>query len=274
MTQDSTHYTLTLEPDFDEFDPLEDSEEIEEPVEGAEDIVAAAHATDAFALDDTAAAPVIDNRPAEERIAELFSEMAPRRKVLLGILSYCREAQPVAEVNEHINHLQENNFSVYTAADLCSLLERAGALDRLTADGRPAEEAIAEPETVVIDGVEYLQAAEPAVLYWRTTNAGLEAVEADKPLERLHELLESDSTYLPIYRTVLSLCAAEGGAAMDDINEALNDDPLLQEPRLFASHFVDGLEACDAIAWNKTWKTTDIGTTGLALLSNVADEKE
>ena len=38
-------------------------------------------------------APVVDTRPAPERIADLFSAMAPRRRTLLGMITFCAAPQ-------------------------------------------------------------------------------------------------------------------------------------------------------------------------------------
>lgn len=274
MTHDSTKFNLSLEPDFDEFDPLEDLEEDAEEGQADEFVATVSPAEGALARDvaEAPAAAAVDERPAEERIAELLAAMAPRRKVLLGILAFCEEPQPVADVNAHVDELQENNFSVYTAANLCTLLERAGALARVTPDGEPAEDIEAEPEVVVVDGVEYLEAREPVQICWVVTEAGRDALEADKPLDRLRTLLEDDAAYQAIYKRILTLCTAEGGAKTPDINAAVDHDPLVQKPRFYAPHFIDKLEKCDALTWKKAWMTTEIGQAGLKMLADVIDE--
>ena len=137
--------------------------------------------------------------------------MAPRRTVLLGILAACAEPQPASAVNARVDELQENNFSVYSAANLCSLLEKAGAIERVTAEGEPAEDIEIEPQTVVVDGVEYLEAREPVEIYWHITEPGRAALEADKPLERLRALLDEDAAYAPIYQRILA-CAQQTAA--------------------------------------------------------------
>ena len=152
MTHDSTNQHLSLEPDYDGFDPLEDFEDDATEVEGRADefVATVSAAEDALAHDAVApAAPAICEKPAEERIADLLEAMAPRRTVLLGILAACAEPQPASAVSARVDELQENNFSVYSAANLCSLLEKAGAIERVTAEGEPAEDIEVEPQTVV-----------------------------------------------------------------------------------------------------------------------------
>ena len=192
--------------------------------------------------------------------------------LLLGILAACAEPQPASAVNARVDELQENNFSVYSAANLCSLLEKAGAIERVTAEGEPAEDIEIEPQTVVVDGVEYLEAREPVEIYWHITEPGRAALEADKPLERLRALLDEDAAYAPIYQRILRLCTADGGATTPAINNAVDHNPLVQKPRFYAPHFVDRLEKCDALAWKKAWCITDIGRAGLDMLADVVDE--
>ena len=264
---DST-FDLSFDSELDEFDPLEDTGADDDENEGG-DYTAISSATDAPAQQLEAES---DNRTPAERIDDLFKSMAPRRKVLLGILAFVEEPQTVTDVNAHVDKLQEDNFSVYTAANLCSLLERAGAIERVTADGTPADEVETEPKTVVVDGVEYLEAAEPVEVFWRITEAGQAKLDSDKPIDRLRTLLEEDAKYATIYKRILMLCNDASGATTPTINGVVDNDPLVQKPRLYAPHFVDKLEKCDALEWRKAWFTTEIGKQGLEMLADVVDE--
>lgn len=212
-----------------------------------------------------------DERSAEERIDALLASMATRRRILLGILDFCREPQPAENVNSFIDELQQLNFSVFSGADLCALLAQAGALSKTTAEGEPAPGEDVEPGVVVIDGVEYLEARPPVAIYWHTTPEGRAALEADRPLERLRDLFEKDAAYAVIYERILTLCTSDGGVAVSLINDAVDGDPLLENPRLYAPHFIEKLELCDALAWKKGWVTTDIGRVGLTILAAVVD---
>ena len=132
---DST-FDLSFDSELDEFDPLEDTGADDDENDGG-DYTAISSATDVPAQQLEAES---DNRTPAERIDDLFKSMAPRRKVLLGILSFVQEPQTAEAVNAHVDELQQDNFSVYTAANLCNLLERAGAIERITADGQPADD--------------------------------------------------------------------------------------------------------------------------------------
>ncbi|MDR3315883.1 MAG: hypothetical protein LBS98_05345 [Coriobacteriales bacterium] len=214
----------------------------------------------------------VDERSDDERIADLLKAMAPQRKSLYGILAYCLQPQRVGSVAEEVERLQENNYSVFKAADLSKLLEQAGAIHQVSAEGNSLEQVKVEPEVIVEDGVEYLKPGTPPEIYWVTTDAGRAALDADKPLERMTELFDSDSAYLPIYKRILELCAREGGILTKELGVHVDSDPLVQKPRLYAPRFIDRLEKCDAVTWKKTWVTTDIGEKGLELLAAVTDD--
>lgn len=264
---DSRSFTLDSEFD-DEFDPLEDTEEDFEE-DGPDGLPSQAAASEISKTEQT------DERSAEERLADLLAAMAPRRKVLLGILAFCETPQPVNVVNQKIDELQAHNYSVYTAADLCALLERVGGLDHVTEEGGAVEELeTQEPEVVEVDGIEYLEVKKSAPTFWATTEAGMAAVEADRPVERMRELFEEEAAYLPIYKRILRLCSQEGGASISVLGTAVDSDPLVQKPRLYVAHFVDRLEKCDAVEWTDSWNTTEVGKLGLELLADVQDAAE
>lgn len=262
----TSSHDFPLDSEFDdEFDPLED-------VEGDEEDDAATDLPPTQTTPDQATPAAADERSAEERTADLIKAMAPRRKVLLGILAYCEEPQLVDDVNAKVDELQAHNFSVYTAADLTSLLERAGALEHVTDEGGSLEDVEEqEPEVVEVDGVEYLEVKQSAPTRWVTTAAGMAAVEADRPLDRLNDLFAQDEQYLPIYKRVLTLCAADGGTTIKALGDAVDSDPLVQKPRLYVAHFVDKLEKCDAVEWVDSWVTTEVGQTGLEILKDIED---
>ncbi len=266
----NVEFDFSFESDLDEFDPLQDdAEDTEEDDDFGESLPASANT--AAQTEESPAVEQAPEKPAEERTAELLKSMNSQRKTLMGILSFCLERQTVADVNEKIEELKKYNYSVYSAANLCSLLERAGAIERITAEGQDAEDIETEPRIVVVDGVEYLEAADAPETYWETTDAGKAALDADKPLERLHELLDTDGAYGVIYKRVLTMCAQEGGATTKSLGDAIDKDPMVQKPRYYATRFVDRLEKCDALEWRGAWYTTEIGNTALELLADVED---
>ena len=265
MTQSESHFDFSLQPDIDEFDPLAD---IEEEDEDYDEEPGALNVRD-LEPEKTERLISVDNRTFSEKTADLIKSMAPQRKVLLGILSFCKDPMPVGEVNALVGKLQESNYSVFTAASLCNHLEDAGAIELVTAEGESYGEVEMEPELVVVDGVEYYETQEAPAAYWHTTEVGLEALEADRPLDRMRALFSDDSLYLPIYKEMLLLCAAEGGATAAALSEAIDGDPLVQKPRRLAPYFTERLEKCDAVEWKRAWCITEVGRKGLEELSDV-----
>lgn len=213
--------------------------------------------------------------PAAERIADLLEKMAPRRKVLLSIIAGCETRAAAEDVEALVADLEANNQSVYTAANYCVLLERAGALVRTDAEGGPWEESVPEPVTEVDeDGNEYLTVPEQAPTFWEATEEGLAAVAEDHPEERLAAVLADYADYRTIYERLLALCDQEGGAAMKALGDAVDNDPLLRNPRRYAAFFLEHLEKNDAVVWDGTWKTTDLGHEVLASLQTASSESE
>lgn len=196
---------------------------------------------------------VVDDRPAEVRVAELFDRMKPRRKILLGVLAFCTEPVTVDELNAHVASLQASQRSVFDGPALTALLERAGAIQKV--EGTQEQ----EPQVVLVDGVEYLEPAAKVEVRYQTTPAGAAVLEADKPADRLEAALEKEAIYKPIYLRILKACGEEGGKSAKQLGALVDSDPLLQEPRYWAAHFFNILGECDALVWDGTWQTTDLG---------------
>lgn len=253
MERDDSPYNPPIEFDFDDFEDLTPAEQ---------------SAVDAPVAPEPDAALFVprDTRTAEERTHDLFTRMAPHRSTLLGILGLCVEPQTASQVNAYVDELRAGDFSVFSGSSLCSHLEKAGALERRVPEGVNPE-APAQPRTVVVDGVEYLEAQKAPEIQWVTTPVGAAVLAVDDPARRMRELFATEARYLPIFQRILELCAAEEGATVPDLGEAVDDDPLVQEPRFYALYFVDLLDKCGAIQWQQTWHITDVGREGLALLT-------
>ena len=213
------------------------------------------------------AAATEDTDAQREALAKLMRRMATRRDVLLGILGYCREPREVGDVDAYVSELQAHNASVYDGASLGAQLEAAGGLEAVDtqasddtgADDGKSQAKNVDPQVEVIDGVEYLRPAKHSPTLWRTTEAGLELLASFDPAAELHDLLAGDEAYLDIYLRVLDLCADEGGTTTGALSAAVDKDPLVQSPRLFAQHFTERLEKAGAVKWDGSWKITEVG---------------
>ena len=105
---------------------------------------------------------------------------------------------------------------------------------------------------------------------------GVEANQAQVD-ERIEAASENWAlSRMPIVdRSILRLATFEM-AYMDDvpvsvtINEAVDNDELLKSPRLYAPHFIDKLEKCDAVEWrDKSWRITEVGRAGQRIVADL-----
>ena len=107
---------------------------------------------------------------------------------------------------------------------------------------------------------------------WVSSQVGLVMLASDDPRQRVSELLADDAQYACVYRQVLQACSRVDGATAKELDRALYDHPLLQEPRLFAAHFFDRLDECGALVWDGAWKTTQVGHEALSTIEDVLGE--
>ena len=198
-------------------------------------------------------------RPAEERTHELLAYMRPHRASLLGMLRAAVEPVSNTQMTDVAEALRKRKFSVYSAANLCTMLETAGALERVTANGTPYAQMKPEPDIVVVDGEEYYQPVPAPEVHWVATDAGQGLLDEDDPIGRLEVQFERDEGLLPIYKQVLHI--ARDGASMATFSAKVDANPDIANPRrFFVQHFVESLERCDAMAWDgEQWVITDIG---------------
>jgi len=214
------------------------------------------------------------SKPAEERMRQLYSQLHAQRFILNGMIERAKEPATTAEIEEAAEPLREQKFSIYSTANICHMLEVAGGFDRVTEDGESAQDIHGEPEIVVIDGEEYYKPADYVTVYWKATDAALSVMdERDNPA-RIQQLFEKESEFLPVYKRVLSMAASDEGTTTALINEAVDDDPLVANPRrFFAQHFTESLERVDAIAWDgSAWRITARGQEALDGLADVVDD--
>ncbi len=219
-------------------------------------------------------APEYASRPAEERIRELLAHMAPHKQVLLGILRESLEPCSTERMEQVVGELRAHKFSVYEPANLCTMLEAAGALERVTGDGTPYGEYVPAPDIEVVDGEEYWVPTDPPEVCWQTSEAGRAALDRNDPKQRILAQLEREAEFSHLYKRVLSAASGEG-ATIARLSKLVDSDPSIAKPRrFFVQHFVEELERNECIAWQgKTWNTTPLGEQILAeRLAEVKDE--
>ena len=112
-------------------------------------------------------------------------------------------------------------------------------------------------EEVVLDFQE-VEERQPGV--WVATAAGCAAVDAVDDVADTKELLGKEPQYLDIYHQILDYCAEEKyGRSAKEIDNLVNDSPLLQEPRRYSGYFVSRLERQGALEWQGGWCITKAG---------------
>lgn len=214
--------------------------------------------------------PYDESDPARP-VDNLIKAMAPQRSYLMRFLNAAADNPTMDAMKALYDEWFEYSPTVFTAYDMCVLLEEAGALERVTADGTPYDMGAAEPIMVIDEatGATYYQANEPADLCWKLTDAGRTILDDDDPVGRAQAYFEVDTALQPLYKRLLTLC--RDGAALEELNDAINYDVLSWEPRVYAPFFIDRMEKADAIEWKGTWQLTEVGNEVLALLDGVQD---
>ncbi len=205
-----------------------------------------------------AKAPEEHQVPAAERINRLFEDMLPFKHWFLSIIDTCRDARGWEEVGQLVDGLQKKQRCVYSAQDFCTMLEGAGALKKVTADGEPYGEVKPELVEVVEDGRTYLRPTTPPEPFWRATEEGLEALRENDPVAELLQIMDEQQKYLSVFLEILDLCQGDG-ESINTIRERVNTNPVLEYPKKSAQFFMDYLEREDAIEWDGAWKITKIG---------------
>lgn len=200
-----------------------------------------------------------DERPARERLAELMARLGSQRDTAVAILRLCATPQTVDALEPEVARLQRQNFSVLDAPILCTLLEQAGGLAKVTPASEPYPVDAGEPQLVEEDGASYYEVRPAPPVCWKTTPEGRDLAAGQDPAQALQRLLESEEEYRAVYVDILARCATEGGMAMKTLDREFKNHPHLQEPRRYASYFIDRLEEAGGVAWTGSWETTPAG---------------
>ncbi|MDR1185254.1 MAG: hypothetical protein LBK67_10745 [Coriobacteriales bacterium] len=216
-----------------------------------------------------------DNRPASQRIKDLFIALAPRRRVLLNILKFLEVPEHSDVLQQKVEELQKYDVSVYSSYHFSLLLNEAGAICKVNEDGSIFdEEAEQLPAIIEVDGLKFFKPTDGKQVFWLITDDGRAYLEADNPHDRLTRLIAEEQRYQTIYKRVLEFCDNEAGRSVDELAALVDNDPLVQTPRKYFSYFVKKLEDCGALLWAKTWHTTEEGRQGLEVLFSGNGEAE
>lgn len=277
------------ETEFEEFDPLEEVEEDEDDEEESVSVVG-------HTEKETQPVMNVPEKPVltpEEQVRDLMKKMMPQRRVLMGIVDFCREPKLASEVDEFTLALQEYNKSVYTPVILRELLEKNSCLvylepedeDTVQDDDEGSVETLDELADELDDApeegeVEYLVVTDRPEGQWQSTPEAIAYVDEQDPVSDLQKLLAENVGYEDIIISMLRACDAENGSTAVALGELVDDEPIMQKPRRMSGYYVGRLEKIGAIVWENAWKTTDAGKAVIAQAdamdaeaAKVADDK-
>lgn len=148
--------------------------------------------------------------------------------VLYTILSYCKEPKTFRALEAEVLALPEMKVPLQTTQVLVSWL-------------------------VGCNGIKEIIRQEESSL-WATTKEGVRAFEEEASEDKLEALFVSDPIYKTIYLRVLDFCK-EAKSRME-IETHLENQPLLENPKIYANYFIETLERAGGLVWNGAWETT------------------
>lgn len=205
-----------------------------------------------------------DDRPALQRIDDLFEALAPRRRVLVGIMDFLLEIRCADALRQKVEELQSFDRSVYSGYDYSLLLEEAGAIEKVGEDGSAfAGEAEQRPDIVEIDGSRFYRPVDGRRVFWVATDEGRAYLEKDDSWSRLVRLSREEPRYRPVYERLLRYCDDGVGRKVEELERLVGGDPAERSPRKHCSFFLKRLEDCGALSWAGGWRTTELGRQAL-----------
>jgi hypothetical protein len=148
--------------------------------------------------------------------------------VLYTILSYCKEPKAIVALEAEVLALPEMKVPLQTTQVLVSWLVACGGMKEIVRQEEPS--------------------------LWATTKEGIRAFEEEASEDKLEALFVSESAYKAIYLRVLNFCK-EAKSRME-IETHLENQPLLENPKIYANYFIETLERAGGLFWNGAWKTT------------------
>lgn len=240
----------------DDFDPLADLS----LDDGERDDAEADYLPPIPDADKSVVPPVVPLSPAE-RIEKLLAGIPGQQFRLLHAVAFCTEPKTMDEAVADLDAAYPTTTSVYSSAQVVQLLERDGALERIVDES--AEDA-ADAAVPAEDEGDFISVTPAAPCRYQATRAGLDAIAAHVNESLVVEKIVEDERYLPIFQRVLEMTAREGGCSTKELDQAVDGDPLCQEPRRFCGFFRGKLEETGAIEWRDSWTITELGRSVLA----------
>lgn len=127
-----------------------------------------------------------------------------------------------------------------------------------------ADASCADGADVSESGPAYRVPAPEAVRWYKATPEGLAVLEARGGMSAVRAALLEEPRYLALFKRILEMTSAEGGASMKELDAAVNTDPLCAEPRRFCGYFLGKLERLGAVRFEGSWVAAPLGREALA----------
>ncbi len=185
-----------------------------------------------------------DLESATTRVLKKVSAEPAYTAVLYKILEFCEPSRSWDEIARKVASLPEMKTALQSPRVLLSWLVESGGVEQIS-----AEAGDKSPR-------------------WRTTEAGMNLVRGESPSNRLMQMLARNPIYRDVYLNVLRSCAVP--KARTEIESMLEDNPALENPKVYASVFIDSLERAGGLEWNEKWRTTEAGDALVAQSSSSA----
>jgi hypothetical protein len=169
--------------------------------------------------------------PATTKVLDLMAAEPAYRMPLYKALALCTTPRTASQVQEAIATFPEMKVAVHPPRILLAWLVQAGGIAQCTPDA--------------------------GEIRWQTTAAGQRVLALQSPSQRLYKLCAQEPAHADIYRRVLAFCQTPRARA--EIETLLQGDPVMESAGVYASFFVQGLEAAGGLEWEGKWRTTEAG---------------
>lgn len=200
----------------------------------------------------------------ERRIAAEPRHATVMRKVLV----LCEEPRALEELDAEIGAYPEMRSSAFAPRTVLSWLVDVGAIEELVPGCKPAGEETSSGEEPGEEVQGFEGDAEDALfssndsnrgpICFATTEAGLIVANSHRPSGAIEELvMEGEPRYGDAYLLVLNACSKP--QSKKQLEELLNGNPAMENPKLYASFFIDKLERAGAVVWDGGWCLTKEG---------------
>lgn len=182
-------------------------------------------------------------RDLESRTAAVLRKVLAEpayRTVLYKVLEFCEIARSFAAIEQEMLSYPEMKTALQSPRVLLSWLVESGGIEQVAPNIEEEKKKEKEPT-------------------WRTTEAGRNVVRIESPGNRLARLLAEEPVYRGVFQQVLRACVTP--KSRGEIETTLKGNPVLENPKVYASFFIEKLEQAGGLEWSEKWRTTPIGKT-------------